>query len=344
MKTVVVEYGTAELDWPNLGFSYRSMPYRFRSDFKSGHWLEGGLITDNHIMLSEGATALNYGQQVFEGMKARTLVDGRVALFRPQENAARLQRSAERLMMEPIPEDLFINAAKEVVRANAAYVPPYGTDSAFYLRPLLLGVGGVLGVRAALDFTFVMYGQPVGPYFSGEKQAVRLLVNDFDRAATRGVGDVKAGGNYAGTLQGRRQAKKLGYDEVLYLDSETRSYIDEVGAANFFAIKNNTFITPKSPTILPGITRNSLMTIAEKLGMKVEYRPVALAELETFEEVACCGTAAVIAPISEIKVGDRKYHFKAPGEKTKALYSALTAIQFGRPEALPGFEDWLVEV
>ncbi len=336
-------HGTANLPWKDLGFSYVKTPYRFQAHYKNGAWSTGELVEDNTITISEGATALNYSQEAFEGLKARATADGRVAIFRPHANAERLTRSALRLAMQAVPHDLFLRAVTEVVRANAAFVPPYdGSGASFYLRPLLLGIGDKLGLQAAEEYLFRVYASPVGPYFSGNKRTIRLITCDNDRAATRGIGHIKAGGNYAGTLLDRAKAKAAGYDDLLFLDSATRTYIDEVGSANFFAIKGNTLISAASPSILPSITRLSLLEVAPHLGLNVEERPIKLSEIADFDEVGCCGTAVVVAAISEINTPQRVYTFADEvGPQTQKIYNALHAIQCHTTEALPAFASWL---
>lgn len=331
------------LDWSNLSFSYMKTDKRYVAYYKNGKWGEGQLVDDNQIKLSEGSTGLNYGQQCFEGMKAQTTKDGRVLLFRPDMNAKRINRSADAIMMPTIPEEMFLEAIKMAVKANMKWVPPYGKGASLYIRPLLFGVGDNLGVKPSEEYMFTVYVCPVGPYFKGGLKPVKLLIPDYDRAAPRGTGSYKVGGNYAASMKAGSAAKSKGYGECLYLDAKTRTYIEETGASNFFGIKGDTFVTPKSDSILPSITKLSLIDIArDQFNMTVEERDVLVAELEEFTEAGAMGTAAVITPVGEIVGSDKTYKYgEEIGPWTKKLYDRLTDIQKGDHEAPEG---WMVEV
>ena len=337
------EFGTANIDWLNLGFNYLEVPFRFHARYKDGQWSQGELTEDKTFSISEGATALNYGQQVFEGMKARATAKGDAVLFRPEANAERMQRSARRLSMIPVPKALFIEGVKAVTKANAAFVPPYTAgEAAFYLRPLLIGIGDNLGLQPAKEYLFIVYGCPVGSYFTSDSRSIRLTTCAHDRAATRGTGHIKAGGNYASSLLDRFQAKDAGFDEVLYLDSATRQFIDEAGSANIFAIKDKTLIIPQSSSILPSITRLSLVELAEDSGFEVINRPVRLDEIDDFDELGCCGTAVTIASVSHVRADDKIFSFPTHiGPHSEHLYRVLTAIQTDSHEAPSLFKNWI---
>lgn len=336
-----------DLDWRNLDYSYKRTDLNYISYWKDGTWDEGRLVEENTVTISIGSTVLHYGQECFEGLKAQTAKDGRVLLFRPDQNARRMQVSARGILMPEVPEDKFIDACIQVVRANLRWVPPYGFGAAFYLRPLLFGHGDNLGAKSSKEYIFCVFGCPVGPYFKGGLTPIKVIVSEYDRAAPLGTGALKIGGNYAGALKHRKLAKKAGYADCLYLDSKTRSYIDELGGTNFFGItRNNTLVTPESPSILPSITRRSVAEIARKyLGMKVEERPVSITEIDDFVEAGGCGTASVIVPIGGIFYNNRLHTFYNDGQETgpitRKLYDTLTAIQLGEHEAPEG---WLVEV
>lgn len=338
---------TVNLDWENLGFDYRQLPYRYISYFRDGQWDEGVLTQDARLHLSEASPALHYGQQAFEGLKAYRTKDGSIQLFRPDQNAERLQRTADRLLMEQVPTEKFIEACKQVVRANADYVPPYGTGGTLYLRPLLIGVGDIIGVRPAQEYIFTVFAMPVGNYFKGGLAPTNFLIQDeFDRAAPNGTGAAKVGGNYAASLLPGKKAKQAGFSDVIYLDPATHTKIEEVGAANFFGITaNNEFITPNSPSILPSITKYSLLYLAEhRFGMKAIEGDVLVSELDQFTEAGACGTAAVISPIGGVQIGDTLHVFHSQtevGPVTRKLYEELTGIQFGDKEAPEG---WIVPV
>lgn len=332
------------LDWKTLGFSYLKTDFRYVSRYKDGKWDDGCLVEDNRLYIEECATALHYGQQSFEGLKAYTTKDGKVQLFRPDQNAKRMNQSADRLLMPHIPEEKFIDACVQVVKANMKWVPPYGTGATLYLRPMLIGVGENIGVKPAPEYIFAVFCMPVGAYFKGGMTPVNFITSEFDRAAPHGTGAAKVGGNYAGSLYPHQLAVEKGFADCIYLDPATHTKIEEVGAANFFGItKDNKFITPKSPSILPSITKYSLMHVAkEYLGMEVEERDVLIDNLDEFSEAGACGTAAVISPIGGISHGGNMHVFYSEtevGPVTKKLYDTLTGIQFGEVEAPEG---WLV--
>ena len=337
----------ANLDWGNLGYGYIRTDYNFISYWKDGSWDEGSLIKENTVTISIGSTALHYGQECFEGLKAQTAKDGRVLLFRPDQNAKRMSSSAKGILMAEVPEEKFVDACIRIVNANMKWVPPYGTGAALYIRPFLFGHGDNLGVKPASEYIFCIFCSPVGPYFKGGLTPVFFNIAEYDRAAPRGTGAIKVGGNYAASMRPRKLSKEAGYADCVYLDPQTRTYIDEVGAANFFGItKDNKLVTPKSPSILPSITRRSVMEIAEKyLGMEVEQRPVRIDEIDNFVEAGACGTAAVITPVGGIFYDGKMHHFynegKEAGPVVKKLYDTLTGIQRGEIEAPEG---WMVEV
>ncbi|ESV55371.1 branched-chain amino acid aminotransferase [Streptococcus agalactiae LMG 14747] len=336
-----------ELDWENLGFSYHKLPYRYVSYFKDGKWDKGELTENATLTLSESSPALHYGQQAFEGLKAYRTKDGSIQLFRPDKNAERLQNTAARLLMPQVPTDKFVEACKAVVKANHEYVPPYGTGGTLYLRPLLIGVGDVIGVHPANEYIFVVFAMPVGSYFKGGLTPTNFIVSeDFDRAAPYGTGAAKVGGNYAASLLPGKKAKAAGFSDVIYLDPATHSKIEEVGAANFFGITaDNEFVTPLSPSILPSITKYSLLELAEtRLGMKAIEGDVPIDNLDRFVEAGACGTAAVISPIGGIEYRGKLHVFYSEtevGPVTKKLYDELVGIQFGDVEAPEG---WIVKV
>ena len=331
------------IDWSSLGFGYVKTDYRYVSNFKDGTWDEGGLTTDDTITLSECAGVLQYAQTVFEGMKAYTTEDGHIVTFRPDLNAARMVDSAKRLEMPVFPEDRFVEAVVETVKANAAYVPPYGSGATLYIRPYMFGSDAVIGVKPANEYQFRVFTTPVGPYFKGGAKPITIRVSDFDRAAPHGTGHIKAGLNYAMSLHAIVDAHNQGYDENMYLDAGTRTKVEETGGANFlFVTKDNTVVTPKSNSILPSITRRSLLYVAEHyLGLKVEEREVYLDEVKDFAECGLCGTAAVISPVGKIVDHGKEIVFPSGMEKmgptTQKLYETLTGIQMGRIEAPEGW-------
>jgi len=336
-----------DIDWSNLGFGYVQTDYRYVSVYKNGAWDNGVLTTDPMVTLNECAGVFQYAQTCFEGLKAYRTEDGRIVCFRPDLNASRLADSAERLEMPKFPEDRFIDAVRQVVHANADYVPPYGSGATLYVRPYMMGVNPVIGVKPADEYMFRIFVTPVGPYFKGGAKPIVIKVSDFDRAAPHGTGHIKAGLNYAMSLHPIVTAHKEGYAENMYLDPASRTYVEETGGANFiFITKDGKLVTPKSDSILPSITRRSLMVVAEKyLGMTVEHRPVKLEELTDFAECGLCGTAAVISPVGKIVDHGREIYFPSGmedmGPVTKKLYDTLTGIQMGRIEAPEG---WIVEV
>ncbi|MCG8538446.1 MAG: branched-chain amino acid aminotransferase [Clostridia bacterium] len=337
---------TVNIDWGKLGFNYIKTDLRYVSTWRDGEWDKGILTEDNKLTISEGSTALHYGQQCFEGLKAYRRKDGKIQLFRPDENAKRLNSSCRRILMPEVPEEKFIDACTQVVKANEAYVPPYGTGATLYLRPFVIGVGDNVGVKPASEYIFCVFCVPVGPYFKGGMTPVNFIISEYDRAAAFGTGKVKVGGNYAASLYAHKQATNKGFADCIYLDPKTHTKIEEVGAANFFGItKDNKFITPDSPSILPSITKYSLMYIAENyLEMKVEERDVFVDNLSEFKEAGACGTAAVITPIGGIEYKEKLHVFHSEtevGPITKKLYDTLYGIQFGDVEAPEG---WIVEI
>lgn len=331
---------TKDIDWANLTFGYMKTDYRYVSNFKDGKWDNGTLSTDETITLNESAGVLQYAQTCFEGLKAYRTVDGHIVCFRPDMNAKRMADTAARLEMPVFPEDRFVDAIRQVVKANKDFVPPYGTGATLYLRPYMFGSNAVIGVKPATEYQFRIFATPVGPYFKGGTTMIDLRVPDFDRAAPRGTGHVKAGLNYAMSLHAIVDAHKQGYSENVYLDSATRTKIEETGGANIiFVTQDNKVITPKSNTILPSITRRSLMYVAEHyLGLKAEEREIHVEEMKDFKECALCGTAAVLSPVRSIDDHGTKYTFGTEvGEITKKLYDTLTGIQMGRIEAPQGW-------
>ena len=331
------------IDWENLGFGYVQTEKRYVSNFKDGKWDDGVLTEDANIVLNECAGVLQYAQTVFEGMKAYTTEDGRIVVFRPDLNAKRMVDSAKRLEMPPFPEERFVDAIEKVVKANAEYVPPYGSGATLYLRPYMFGSNPVIGVKPANEYQFRIFATPVGPYFKGGAKPVTICISDFDRAAPHGTGHIKAGLNYAMSLHAIVTAHANGFDENMYLDSATRTKVEETGGANFiFVTKDNKVVTPHSNTILPSITRRSLMCIAEHyLGLEVEERDVYVEELKDFAECGLCGTAAVISPVGKVVDHGKEICFPSGMEKmgpiTQKLYDTLTGIQMGRIEAPEGW-------
>ncbi|MFR6159553.1 MAG: branched-chain amino acid aminotransferase [Blautia producta] len=331
------------IDWSNLGFGYVKTDYRFVSDFKDGKWDEGRMTEDDKVVISECAGVLQYAQTVFEGMKAYTTQDGRIVTFRPDLNASRMADSARRLEMPVFPEDRFIQAVVDTVKANAAYVPPYGSGATLYIRPYMFGSNPVIGVKPADEYQFRIFVTPVGPYFKGGVKPLTIRVSDFDRAAPHGTGHIKAGLNYAMSLHAIMDAHNQGFDENMYLDAGTRTKVEETGGANFlFITKEGKVVTPKSNSILPSITRRSLMYVAkEYLGLEVKEREVYLEEVKDFAECGLCGTAAVISPVGKIVDHGKEICFpsgmEGMGPVTQKLYDTLTGIQMGRLEAPEGW-------
>ena len=331
------------LDWANLGFGYMTTDYRYVANYKNGAWDKGGLTDDPTVTLNECAGIFHYCQEIFEGLKAYTTEDGHIVTFRPDLNAVRMMDSAKRLEMPPFPAERCLEAVEEVVKANAAWVPPYGSGATLYIRPYIMGTNAVIGVKPADEYQFRILVTPVGPYFKGGAKPITIRVSDFDRAAPNGTGHIKAGLNYAMSLHAIVDAHNQGYDENMYLDPATRTKVEETGGANFiFITKDGKFVTPKSDSILPSITRRSLMYIAEHyLGMEVEHREVRFDEVKDFAECGLCGTAAVISPVGKIVDHGKEICFPSGMEEmgpvTKKLYDTLTGIQMGHIEAPEGW-------
>ena len=324
-----------KLDWKSLPFGYMKTDFNVRYVYKNGQWGKLEISSSEYIDIHIAATALHYGQEAFEGLKAYMGKDGKIRLFRWQQNSKRLIHSSEGIKMPVIPEEMFKEAIFKVIGLNKKFVPPYGSGATLYVRPLLFGSGAEVGVKPATEYTFIVFVTPVGPYFKeGVKPVNMMICREFDRAAPLGTGTYKVGGNYAASLRAIEAAHKCGYSNVIFLDAREKKYVDECGPANFFGIKNNTYITPKSESILGSVTNMSLIEIAESLGMKAERRPVPVEELETFSEAGACGTAAVISPIAKIfdPESNKVYEYcknGEPGEATMKLYNQLIAIQNG---------------
>lgn len=336
-----------DIDWKSLTFGYLRTDYNVRCYYRDGKWGEVEVCSDEYLKLHMAATCLHYGQEAFEGLKAYRCPDGKVRIFRAEENAARLQSTARGIVMPEVPTELFVDMVKKVVRLNQEYIPPYESGATLYLRPLLFGITAGVGVRPATEYCFLIFATPVGPYFKGGFSSnPYVIVRDVDRAAPLGTGMFKVGGNYAASLRANKMAHEKGYASEFYLDAKEKKYVDECGAANFFGIKNNTYVTPKSTSILPSITNKSLMQIAEDLGMKVERRPIAEDELDSFEEAGACGTAAVISPIShldDLETG-KVYNFgDKPGPWSTKLYETLRSIQYGTIEDKHGWTTVVIE-
>lgn len=335
-----------KIEWDKLGFDYTRTDLRYTSMWKNGAWDEGKLSEDNTLTVSEGSTTFHYGQQAFEGMKAYRTKEGNINIFRPDQNAKRFANSCSRISMPIIPEDKFIDACIQVVKANEDFVPPYGFGATLYIRPFMIGVGDNIGTAPARENIFRVFCCPVGPYYKGGLKPANFMISDYDRAAPSGTGGVKVGGNYAGSLMPHDLAAKRGFADCIYLDPATHTKIEEVGSANFFGItKDDKFVTPKSDSILPSITKYSLMHIAkEYLGMEVEEREVFINDLDEFKEAGACGTAAVITPIGGIEYEGKLHIFHSENEVgpvCKKLYDTLTGIQFGSIEPPKG---WIVKV
>jgi len=335
----------SDFDWQNLGFEYHDLPYRYRVVFKDGKWEQGKIVEDSNLILSEASASLHYGQQLFEGLKAYRRKDGGINLFRPDMNAARLNASAERLLMQTFPEDQFIEAVKDVVAANHEFVPPYGSGATLYIRPMLIGSSAVVGLQPANEFILNIYVTPVGAYYKGGLTPNAYVTSEYDRAAHGGTGRAKVGGNYAASLLPGHEAKSAGYADVVYLDPRFHETIEELGAANFFGItKNGQFLTPKSPSILPSITKDSLLKLATKQGLVAVETTISIKELDQFVEAGAMGTAAVISPVGSITHQGQKHVFYSEtetGPQTQALYDELVGIQFGD---LPDPFGWVVDV
>lgn len=338
-----------DLDWAGLSFGYRRTNYNVRCRWRDGRWGEIETCSDETITLHMAATCLHYGQEAFEGLKAYRCPDGKVRVFRMDENARRLQSTSRGIMMAEVPTELFEEMVRRVVRLNEEWIPPYESGATLYIRPLLIGTSEQVGVHPATEYLFLIFVTPVGPYFKGGFQTnPYVIIRDYDRSAPLGTGIYKVGGNYAASLRPNHIAHEKGYACEFYLDAKEKKYIDECGAANFFGIKQNTYVTPLSTSILPSITNKSLMQIAEDFGMKVERRQIPEEELETFEEAGACGTAAVITPISyidDLETGKR-YTFSPdgkPGPVSTRLYNHLTAIQYGIEEDKRGWTQVIIE-
>lgn len=335
------------IDWSSIGFGYIKTDKRYVAMYKDGAWDKGALIDDENITMNESACVLQYAQTIFEGIKAYTTEDGSVVTFRPDLNAERFANSAARMEMPPLPKEQFIESVKEVVKANLAFVPPYGTGATLYIRPYMFGINPVIGVKPADEFQYRVFTTPVGPYFKGGAKPITIRIADFDRAAPRGTGHIKAGLNYAMSLHAIVDAHNKGFDENMYLDAGTRTKVEETGGANFlFVTKDGKVVTPKSDSILPSVTRRSLMYVAEKyLGLEAIEREVYVDELSDFAECGLCGTAAVISPVG--KIVDHGKEICLPsgmedmGPVTKKLYDTLTGIQMGRIEAPEG---WICKI
>ena len=335
-----------EIDWANLGFGYIQSEYRYISNYKNGEWDDGILSTDPTVTINESAGVLQYAQTCFEGLKAYRTKDGQVVCFRPDLNAKRMADTCKRLEMPTFPEERFIDAVLKTVKANLDWVPPYGSGATLYLRPYMFASAPVIGVKPAAEYQFRIFATPVGPYYNKGAEAISLRVPDFDRAAPKGTGHVKAGLNYAMSLHAIIDTHNKGFNENMYLDSATRTKVEESSGANFiFVTKDNKVVTPKSDTILPSITRRSLMYVAEQyLGLEVEEREVPFAEVKDFKECALCGTAAILTPVGRVVNKDEEIIFPSGdgmGEITKKLYNLLLDIQQGRTNAPEG---WIVEV
>jgi len=332
------------IDWENVGFGYYKTDYRYVANFKNGEWDEGCITEDSSVVISECAGVIHYCQTCFEGMKAYTTKNGQVVVFRPELNAQRMMDTTKRLEMPQFPVDRFVDAVEKVVKANLEFVPPYGTGAALYLRPVMFATGPVMGVKPSTEYQFRIFASPVGPYFKkGNAGSLVLKVSDFDRSAPCGTGHVKAGLNYAMSLHSLVTAHKEGFNENMYLDAKTRTKVEETGGANFFFVtKDNKVVTPKSDTILPSITRRSLMELAKNLGYETEEREVYLAELQNFVECGLCGTAAIVSPVGKINNHGEEIIFinsqNGYGPVSEKLYKTLTGIQYGEIEAP---ENWI---
>lgn len=336
-----------QIDWANLSFGYRKTNYNVRCTFSNGKWGEIEVSDSEYINLHIASTALHYGQEIFEGMKAFRGKDGKIRIFRLEENARRIRQSAEGILMEPVPEELFREMVIKVVELNADFVPPYGSGASLYIRPLEIGVSARVGVKPSDEYVFLILVTPVGPYFKeGFKPTNICVMREYDRVAPKGTGRWKVGGNYAASLAAGEKAHELGYSAVLYLDPKEKKYLDECGPANFFAIKDGKYITPASESILPSVTNASLKQLAQDMGIEVESRHILLDELEDVTEAAACGTAAVASPIAEIDDLDtgKKYIISKDGNAgpvTTALYNKLRAIQLGEEEDIHGWNTVL---
>jgi branched-chain amino acid aminotransferase len=333
------------IDWQNLGFGYMKTDYNIRCTYKDGAWGDLEVSDSEMVTMHMAATCIHYGQESFEGLKAFRGADNKIRVFRMDENAKRMQDSSMGTMMAVLPIEKFEEAVVKAVKLNERFVPPYESGAALYIRPFLFGTGAQVGVKPANEYMFILFVTPVGPYFKGGFQTTPFVImREFDRSAPLGMGKYKVGGNYAASLVAGAKAHELGYSNVFYLDAVEKKYIDECGAANFFGIKNNTYVTPKSSSILPSITNKSLMVLAEEMGMKVERRQIPVEELATFEEAGACGTAAVISPIERIDDYDEKISYVftkdgKPGPISEKLYKKLRGIQYGDE---PDTHGWVV--
>ena len=336
-----------DLDWSNLSFGYRRTDYNVRCYYRDGKWGEIEVCSDEYLKLHMAATCLHYGQEAFEGLKAYRCPDGKVRVFRMDENAKRLQSTCRGILMPEVPTEMFEEMVKKVVRLNQEWIPTYESGATLYIRPLLIGTSAQVGVHPAKEYCFLIFVTPVGPYFKGGFSSnPYVIIREYDRSAPLGTGIYKVGGNYAASLKANSIAHEKGYACEFYLDAKEKKYIDECGAANFFGIKNNTYVTPKSTSILPSITNKSLMQVAEDLGMKVERRQIAEEELDTFEEAGACGTAAVISPISyidDLESGKRYDFGPEPGPVSKKLFDTLRGIQYGTIEDKHGWTTVVIE-
>ena len=334
------------IDWASLGFKYMDTHCHIRYVWRDGAWSEGERVEEPYLKMHVAASCLHYGQEAFEGLKAFRCKDGKVRIFRPHANGERMFNTARRTCMAPVPVELFVDAVKRAVKANEDFVPPYGTGGSMYIRPLLIGTGPQIGVAPASEYTFLVMVMPVGPYYKGGLKPVRaLVVDEYDRAAPNGMGDVKVGGNYAASLYAHEAAKRAGYPVELYLDARTHTCIEEFATSNFIGItKDGAYVTPDSHSVLPSVTNNTLKQIAADLGMKVEVRPVPFDEVKTFAEVAACGTAVVVTPVCEITRGDTVITISDPdacGPVLQKLYVTVQGIQYG---LLPDTHGWCVEI
>ena len=334
------------IDWKSLGFGFSDVNCHIRYTWKDGQWSEGEFVKEPTITMHIGASCLHYGQECFEGMKAFRQKDGKVVIFRPDENGKRMFRTAQRCVMPPVPVEMFIDAAKKLVKANIEYLPPYGTGGSMYLRPLLIGTGPQIGVAPAHEYTFIMMCMPVGAYYKGGLKPVRaVILDDWDRAAPHGMGDVKVGGNYAASLFAHEKAKHDGWPVELYLDAKEHKYVEEFSTSNFLGIKaDGTYVTPDSCSVLPSVTNMSLKQCAADLGWKVECRKIPYEEIKTFAEVAACGTAVVVTPVYEITRGSEVITISdkdTVGLHLQKLYDQVQGIQYGR---IPDTHGWCLEV
>ena len=338
-----------EIDWSNLSFGYMRTDYNVRCYYRDGKWGEIEVSSEETINVHMAATCLHYGQEAFEGLKAFRCKDGKIRVFRMKDNAERLQSSCRGILMPELPTELFCEMVKKVIKLNERFIPPYESGASLYIRPLLIGTGAQVGVHPADEYMFVIFVTPVGPYFKGGFATnPYVIIREFDRAAPLGTGTYKVGGNYAASLRANKMAHDLGYSCEFYLDAKEKKYIDECGAANFFGIKNNTYVTPKSSSILPSITNKSLMQLAEDMGMKVEQRQIPEEELATFEEAGACGTAAVISPIERIDDLENKKSYVIskdgkPGPVSTKLYHHLRGIQYGTEPDVHGWTKVVIE-